>query len=90
MGSGDELNLEGLLFRIICALVDHQDEVHITITTTEAGTTFKVTVALADVGKVIGKNGRTAKALRVLLSAMGIAAKKQYLLNIITGPSGKA
>jgi predicted RNA-binding protein YlqC (UPF0109 family) len=55
--------------------VDHQDEVHITITTTEAGTTFNVTVALADVGKVIGKNGRTAKALRVLLSAMRIAAK---------------
>jgi predicted RNA-binding protein YlqC (UPF0109 family) len=32
--------------------MDHQDEVHITVTTTEAGTTFKVTVALADVGKV--------------------------------------
>jgi predicted RNA-binding protein YlqC (UPF0109 family) len=39
---------------------------------------------------VIGKNGRTARALRALLSAMGIAAKKQYMLNIITGPSGKA
>jgi predicted RNA-binding protein YlqC (UPF0109 family) len=51
---------------------------------------YEVCNLLADAGKVIGKNGRTARPLRVLLSAMGIAAKKQYMLNIITGPSGKA
>jgi predicted RNA-binding protein YlqC (UPF0109 family) len=85
----DGLNLEGLLLRIVRALVDHQDEVHVTVAPTEAGATFKVTVALPDVGKVIGKNGRTARALRVLLSAMGIAAKKQYTLNINMASSGK-
>jgi predicted RNA-binding protein YlqC (UPF0109 family) len=51
--------------------------------TTEGGTVFRVTVAPPDVGKIIGKNGRTASSLRVLLSAMGVAAKKQYSLNIV-------
>jgi uncharacterized protein len=88
MGEG-ELNVEGLLLRVVRALVDHQDEVYVSCATTEARTTFNVTVALADVGKVIGKSGRTARALRVLLSAMGIAAKKQYILNINTDRSGK-
>jgi len=80
---GRNLNVEELLLRILFVLVDHPNEVQVTSDTTEGGTVFRVTVAPPDVGKIIGKNGRIARSLRVLLSAMGVAAKKQYSLNIV-------
>jgi predicted RNA-binding protein YlqC (UPF0109 family) len=82
---GRELNIEGLLLRMIIAMVDNPDEVHIECVATKGGKSFKVTVAPTDVGKLIGKHGRNASALRTLLSAIGVAAKEQYVLNIVTG-----
>jgi uncharacterized protein len=81
---GRELNIEGLLLRMIIAIVDNPDEVHIACVATKDGTTFIVTVAPTDEGKLIGKGGRNARALRTLLSAFGVAAKEQYMLNIVT------
>jgi len=46
-------------------------------------TVFHVIVAPSDVGKIIGKNGRIAGSIRMLLNAMGVAAKTQYGLNIV-------
>jgi predicted RNA-binding protein YlqC (UPF0109 family) len=80
---GSDLNIEGLVHRIVVAVVDDPNEVHVTSGTTKAGTVFHVTVAPSDVGKIIGKNGRIAGSIRVLLNAMGVAAKKQYSLNIV-------
>jgi predicted RNA-binding protein YlqC (UPF0109 family) len=82
---GRELNIEGLLLRMIIAIVDNPDEVHIACVTTNDGKSFTVTAAKTDVGKLIGKHGRNASALRTLLSAIGAAAKEQYVLNIVTG-----
>jgi uncharacterized protein len=76
------LGVEALLFRIIVALVDEPNEVHITSKTAGAGTMFQVTVAPTDVGKIIGKSGRTARSIRTLLCTMGVAAKKRYELDI--------
>ena len=76
------LGVEELLLRIIVALVDEPNEVHITSKTTGSGTMFQVTVAPTDVGKIIGKSGRTARSIRTLLCAMGVAAKKRYELDI--------
>jgi predicted RNA-binding protein YlqC (UPF0109 family) len=44
---------------------------------------LELTVAKADIGKVIGKQGRTAGALRALLSAVSAKAKKRTLLEIV-------
>jgi predicted RNA-binding protein YlqC (UPF0109 family) len=82
-GMGSDLNIEGLLHRIVVALVDEPNEVDVTSGTTQAGTVFHVTVAPSDVGKIIGKNGRMAGSIRVLLTAMGVATKTQYVLNIV-------
>jgi predicted RNA-binding protein YlqC (UPF0109 family) len=79
-----DLNVEVLLLRIIIALVDDPNEVHVTSLTTEFGTVFQVTVALPDVGKIIGKDGRTARLLRVLMSAMGVTAKTRYELDVVS------
>jgi len=76
------LGMEELLLRIIVALVDESNEVQITSKTTGSGTMFQVTIAPTDVGKIIGKSGRTARSIRTLLCAMGIAAKKRYELDI--------
>jgi predicted RNA-binding protein YlqC (UPF0109 family) len=80
----NDSNVEGLLLRIVTVLVDRSAEVNVTSVIADTGTIFQVTVAASDVGKVIGKGGRTARALRILLSAMGVAAKTRYGLNIAT------
>jgi predicted RNA-binding protein YlqC (UPF0109 family) len=80
-----ELNVEGLLLKIIFSLVDHPNEVNVTSVTTEANTTFTVSIAPPDVGKVIGKSGRNARAPRELLSAIGVPTGRRYVLNILTG-----
>jgi predicted RNA-binding protein YlqC (UPF0109 family) len=46
-------------------------------------TVLELTVAESDLGKVIGKSGRTARALRTLLGAAGIKAHKRYTLEIL-------
>jgi predicted RNA-binding protein YlqC (UPF0109 family) len=76
------LGIEELVLKIIVALVDEPNEVHITSNTTGSGTMFQVTVAPTDVGKIIGKSGRAACSIRTLLCAMGVAAKKRYELDI--------
>jgi uncharacterized protein len=80
-------NVEKLLLQIIIVLVDKPNEVKVTSVTADTGTIFQVTVAPSDVRKVIGKGGRMAGALRILLSAIGVAAKTRYGLNIVT-PDG--
>jgi uncharacterized protein len=83
---GNDLNVEGILLQIVNRLVDEPNEVQVTSVTTDTGTVFQVTVAPSDVGKVIGKDGRTARSLRVLLSAMGVALKTRYGLDIMSNP----
>ena len=80
---GNDPNVEGLLLRIITVLVDKSNEVNVTSVIADTGTVFQVAVAPSDLGKVIGKNGRTARALRILLSAMGVALKTRFGLNVV-------
>ena len=65
------------------ALVDNPDPVHVEQTGTDDDVIFKLSVGREDLGKVIGKKGRTAKALRTLLSAAGAKHKTRVLLEII-------
>jgi predicted RNA-binding protein YlqC (UPF0109 family) len=76
-------DVEGLLLRIVRVLVDKSDEVSVTSVTVDNGTIFQVSVAPSDVGKVIGKSGRMAEALRTLLSAVGVSLETRYVLNIV-------
>ena len=80
---GNDPDIEGLLHRIITVLVDESNKVRVTSVTVDTGTVFQVTVAPGDVGKVIGKGGQTARSIRVLLSAIGVALKTRYALDIV-------
>jgi uncharacterized protein len=74
---------KGLLEHVTKALVDAPDQVAVNAVDEEGETVLELTVAESDLGKVIGKSGRTARALRTLLSAAGIKAGKRYALEIL-------
>jgi uncharacterized protein len=72
-----------LLEQVVKVLVDAPDQVSVNAVDESGETVLELTVAESDLGKVIGKSGRTARALRTLLSAAGIKAHKRYSLEIL-------
>jgi len=72
-----------LVENIIKALVDNPDEVKVTEVEGEQTTVIELRVAQGDLGKVIGKQGRTARALRTILSAAGMKIRKRFVLEIL-------
>ena len=65
------------------ALVDDMENVHVTEIEGEQVTVLELRVAQADIGKVIGKQGRTARAIRTILNANATKLKKRAVLEII-------
>jgi uncharacterized protein len=64
-------------------LVDHPEGVEVRSLAGSQGTILELRVNPQDLGKVIGRQGRTAKAVRTLLSAAGTKAHKRFTLEII-------
>ncbi len=65
------------------ALVDKPDEVDVSAVEGEQTTVIELKVAKEDLGKVIGKEGRTARSLRTILSAASTKLRKRSVLEII-------
>jgi predicted RNA-binding protein YlqC (UPF0109 family) len=65
------------------SLVDQPDEVQVTEVEGEQTTVIELRVAKEDLGKVIGKQGRTARAIRTILSAAASKGKKRCVLEIL-------
>ncbi len=72
-----------LVEKIAKALVDSPDEVKVTEVEGEQTTVIELRVAQGDLGKVIGKQGRTARSIRTILSAAGMKIKKRFVLEIL-------
>ncbi|WP_298067586.1 KH domain-containing protein [uncultured Mailhella sp.] len=72
-----------LLEYIAKTLVDDPDQVVIREAEGEQGTVLELEVAQEDLGKIIGKQGRTARAIRTLLGAVSAKTKKRVMLEII-------
>ena len=72
-----------LIEYIARSLVDDPDEVLVTETPDEQAAVIELKVAKEDLGKVIGKQGRTARAMRTLLSAARAGAGKRLVLAIL-------
>ncbi|NCC66157.1 MAG: KH domain-containing protein [Spirochaetia bacterium] len=68
---------------IVKSLVDIPDEVSINVIEGEKSTILELKVASEDVGKVIGKQGRIAKAIRTILSASATKGGKRAVLEIL-------
>ncbi|ABB14856.1 KH domain-containing protein [Carboxydothermus hydrogenoformans] len=65
------------------SLVDNPDEVVVTVAEGEKAILIELKVAPQDVGKIIGKQGRIAKALRTLVKAAASKEKKKVILEIV-------
>ncbi len=65
------------------ALVDHPEEVVVTETETEKSITLELRVAQSDMGKVIGKQGRIAKAIRSVVKAAASKEDKKVIVDIV-------
>jgi len=68
---------------IVKSLVDNPDKVKVTQLDGEQSSIIELTVAPEDMGKVIGKQGRNAQAIRVILGAAGMKLKKRVNLEIL-------
>jgi predicted RNA-binding protein YlqC (UPF0109 family) len=72
-----------LLELIAKSLVDSPDEVEVTEVEGEQTTVLELRVAREDLGKVIGKQGRTARSIRTILASAGMKLKKRVVFEII-------
>ena len=63
--------IEDALEHLVKGIVDHPDDVSVSNKTTKRGNTLEVTVNGEDLGRVIGRNGRTATAIRTVINARG-------------------
>jgi uncharacterized protein len=75
--------LKQLIEFLVKALVDEPDQVDVTEVPGEEATTYEVRVAPDDLGKVIGKQGRIANALRTVAKAAAMKEKKKVYVEIV-------
>jgi uncharacterized protein len=75
--------MKDLLEEIAKALVDHPEDVVVKEVEGEQTTVLELRVRTEDLGKVIGRQGRTARAIRTLLAAAGMKVHKRFVLEIL-------
>lgn len=75
--------MKELIQYIVRAVVDNPDEVYVSEIEGGQTTVLELKVAKSDLGKVIGKQGRNAQAIRTILSAVSAKIKKRVVLEII-------
>jgi predicted RNA-binding protein YlqC (UPF0109 family) len=76
-------NMEELVTEIARALVDSPESVSVEAIAEGDGTVLRLRVAPGDIGKVIGKQGRTARSLRTILAAASMKLRHRFALDIV-------
>lgn len=75
--------ITGLILGIAKALVDSPEQVVVEAVEEQGATVLRLRVDQSDIGKIIGKQGRTARSLRTILSAASMKLQHRYSLDII-------
>lgn len=75
--------MKELVEQIAKSLVDHPDQVTVRALEGEQVTVLELRVHPSDLGKVIGKQGRTARSIRTILGAAGMKVRKRFTLEIL-------
>lgn len=75
--------MKELIELIAKALVDHPDQVRVTEQVKENTIVYQLSVAPDDMGKVIGKQGRVAKALRTVVGSAAVKVDKRVVVEIV-------
>jgi predicted RNA-binding protein YlqC (UPF0109 family) len=79
----EERSMKTLVEYIVKALVDDPDQIVIAERTGRNTTIIELSVAKEDIGKVIGKEGRTINAIRTVVNAAGASQKKRVVLEVM-------
>ncbi len=82
-GQSSDERMRQLILEIVQALVDQPDGVSVELIEDREATILQVRVAPQDIGKVIGKQGRTARSLRTILGAASMKLHHRFALDII-------
>ena len=75
--------MKDLIKRIVQSLVDNPEQVEVSVVETDRILILEIRLAKVDIGKVIGKQGRTAQAIRTILNAASGKTKKRTIMEII-------
>ena len=78
-----EVDMKALIELMAKSLVDKPEEVVVSEVDGERTAIFELSVAKSDIGKVVGKQGKTAQAMRTILSAAGAKLEKRCVLEIL-------
>jgi len=75
--------MKDLIIQIVKALVDNPEQVQVNEIVSTQTVVLELRVDKSDMGKIIGKQGRTANAIRTLLNAASGKVRKRYILEIV-------
>ena len=75
--------MKDLILKIVQAMVDHPESVSVSEIKGDQMTVFELNVAREDLGKVIGKQGQNARAIRTILNAASARERRRSVLEII-------
>ncbi len=75
--------MKELIKYIVCALVDHPEDVRITEVDGERTVVFELQCNAEDIGKIIGKSGKTVGAIRTLISTVAARSGKRAMLEVV-------
>lgn len=84
---GATSDMHTLVLEIAKALVDEPEAVRLDVLPESGTIVFRLQVAAKDLGKIIGKQGRTARSLRTILGAASMKLKQRFSLDIVEVPS---
>jgi predicted RNA-binding protein YlqC (UPF0109 family) len=76
--------MKDLITVIAKALVDHPEDVRVNVVEDSHSTIYELTVHSTDIGKVIGKQGRIAKALRTVVTSAAVKENKRVSVEIVS------
>lgn len=76
--------MKDLITVIAKALVDHPDDVRVNVVESSDSKVYELSVHPSDVGKVIGKQGRIAKALRTVVTSAAVKESKRISVDIVS------
>lgn len=85
-GNGATSDIRTLVLEIAKALVDEPEAVRLDVLSDNGATVLRLQVSARDLGKVIGKQGRTARSLRTILGAASMKLKQRFSLDIVEVP----
>jgi uncharacterized protein len=83
------LDLQEMLLSVIRSMVDHPEDVDVELVSDEEGDVFQVEANKADLGRLIGKNGQTARALQLIVNANGRKTGRRFDIDFADKPEAE-